>query len=38
MWVKNSISNSTLIRFVISVSKGMVILGPVKADIAIKYL
>lgn len=38
MWVKNSISNSALIRFAISASKGMVILGLVKTDIEIKYL
>lgn len=40
MWVKSSIKNSTLIllRIIFFVSKVMVILDPVKADIAIKYL
>lgn len=40
MWVKSSIKNSTLIllRIIFFVSKVMVILDTVKADIAIKYL
>lgn len=38
MWVKDNTSNNTLIGFVISLSKEMVIFGPVKAVIMMEYL